>query len=492
MVIIMKRFVSTLLALSAAIFLAIGSAPAVYAENPISGTAFTPDPAPMVSDGVLYVYTGEDSEEDNGFYNMTAWRCYSTTDMVNWTDHGQIMRPEDFEWADPGSAWACQCVERGGKFYLYVTVTNSGGRNIGVAVSDSPTGPFKDAIGGPLCGPNWYYIDPTVMIDDDGQAYLYFGNPTAYYCKLNEDMISLDGEIMAQDMTKEAFGFKPFESDAPSSYTEGPWIYKRDGLYYLVYASQGVPEGISYSTSDSPTGPWDYRGVIMEPGNSTTIHPGIIDYKGHSYFFYHGVYLPNGGWNKRSCAVMEFSYNSDGSIPMITHSDAGVKQLENFDPFGSHCEAETMSASDGMVSVTDKDGVYITARTGDGYIKLSGVDFGNGAKSFSADVSASGGSMEIHLDAQDGKKIGSLNLSNIGKTEALGCNLSENSGVHDLYFVFKGASDLCFNNWQFGKNEISDPAAGVSLPLTTIILAVVCMGCAAVAGVLFVLKNRKK
>lgn len=488
----LKKLIAALAALAIA-FGFCGLTPLrLNAENPPVQTAFTPDPAPMVYGGKLYLYTGEDSEEDNGFYNMTAWRCYSTTDMVNWTDYGQIMKPEDFEWADPGSAWACQCVEKDGKFYLYVTVTNGGGRNIGVAVSDSPTGPFKDAIGGPLAGPNWLYIDPTVMIDDDGQAWLYFGNPNAYYCKLNDDMISIDGEIRQQDMTKEAFGFKPFESDAPSSYTEGPWLCKRDGLYYLIYASSGVPEGISYSTAESPEGPWDYRGVIMEPGNSTTIHPGVIDYKGHSYFFYHGVLLPHGGWNKRSTAIAEFEYNDNGTIPLIRHSDAGVTQLETLDPLTPQ-EAETMSYSEGMLSVTTKEGVLITSREGGGYIKVSGADFGTGVRSFSADISASGGNMEIRLDGVDGEKIGKMSLDTKGKKEAIGCDVSGVSGVHDIYFVFENAKYLMFDNWQFSTTAADQHGySGVSLPLVSSILAGVCMFCAAAAIIALHTKKKEK
>lgn len=441
----------------------------LHAENPIIPSSFTPDPAPMVYDGVLYLYTGEDSEEDNGFYNMTDWHCFSTTDMVNWTDNGVIMYPEDFEWAEPGSAWAAQCIERNGKFYFYVTVTTDGGRAIGVAVGDSPTGPFKDALGKPLCGPNWLYIDPTVMIDDDGQAYLYFGNPNAYYCKLNEDMISLDGEIKQQEMTKESFGYKPsFESDAPSNYTEGPWIYKRNDIYYLVYASNGVPEGIAYSTSDSPTGPWKYRGQIMEPGSSTTIHPGIIEYKGHDYFFYHGVLLPNGGWNKRSTAVVEFDYNDDGTIPLLYHSVKGVDQLENFNPFGRH-EAETMSGGSGIKSYTSKKRVYIGDISNEDYIKLSGVDFEDGAKSFAANILANGkGKLEIHLDSQYGKKIGTIDLSeSAGDFKTLTCALSANEGVHDVYFTFSGSpeSEFRFDYWEFSKDEAIQTGSSALVPI---------------------------
>ena len=129
--------------------------------------------------------------------------------------------------SEAGTAWASQCIERNGKFYFYVTVTNKGGRNIAVAVGDSPKGPFRDALGKPLAGPNWDYIDPTVFIDNDNQAYLFWGNPSLYYVKLNEDMISYSGQIMKTDMTQDAFGQG---AEGKTLYTEGPWFYKRGEL----------------------------------------------------------------------------------------------------------------------------------------------------------------------------------------------------------------------------------------------------------------------
>lgn len=147
----------------------------VHGQNPIVQTCYTTDPAPMVHDGTLYVYTGHD-EDKADFFWMQEWRVYSTKDMVNWTDHGSPLAIESFDWADD-RAWAAQCIEHNGKFYWYVCLrsklTNT--MAIGVAVGDSPLGPFKDAIGKPLYDGSWDFIDPTVFVDDDGQAYLYWG-----------------------------------------------------------------------------------------------------------------------------------------------------------------------------------------------------------------------------------------------------------------------------------------------------------------------------
>ena len=166
------------------------------AQNPFVQTCYTSDPAPMVHDGTLYVYTGHD-EDKADFFWMQEWRVYSTKDMVNWTDHGSPLAIESFDWADD-RAWAAQCVERNGKFYWYVCLHSklSNTMAIGVAVGDSPVGPFKDAIGKPLHDGSWDYIDPTVFIDDDGRAYLYWGNPNIYCAELNDDMISLKGEVV--------------------------------------------------------------------------------------------------------------------------------------------------------------------------------------------------------------------------------------------------------------------------------------------------------
>ena len=161
-----------------------------YAQNPIVQTCYTADPAPMVYGDRFYIYIDRDEGPD--YYNMNEWRVYSSADMVNWTDHGAQLPLTAFSWAKAGTAWAAQCIERYGKFYWYVccTDTESNINAIGVAVSDSPTGPFKDALGKPMISGGWGYIDPTVFIDDDGQAYIYWGNPGLFYVKVNEDMIS--------------------------------------------------------------------------------------------------------------------------------------------------------------------------------------------------------------------------------------------------------------------------------------------------------------
>ena len=446
------------------------------AQNPFVQTWFTSDPAPMVHNGKMYVYTGHD-EDNADFFWMQEWRVYSTDDMVNWQDHGSPLALESFSWADD-RAWASQCVERDGKFYWYICAHSklSNGMAIGVAVSDTPTGPFRDAIGKPLFeNGSWDHIDPTVLIDDDGQAWLMWGNPQCYYLKLNRDMISYSGELGRLDMTEEAFG-GPMMSQREKgkkykdSYVEGPWLTKSNGTYQLLYAAGGVPEHISYSTASSPTGPWKYAGEIMPLSDtkSFTNHCGVADYKGHSYFFYHTGKLPYGGGFGRSVAVEEFKYNADGSFPTILPTDEGVKPVGKFDPYRK-VEAETMAFSKGIKTEQNNQvGVYVTDIHNGDYIKLQNVHFCSKLpRTFTARVASGlrGGQIEIRIDSIKGQLLGRLEVPATGGWEqwqTLTTDLTSIArGSHDLYFVFtgrKGPKLFNFDWWEMrGLEQVNMP-----------------------------------
>ena len=481
--------------------LAVMAALPLQAQNPFVQTWFTSDPAPMVHDGTMYVYTGHD-EDGADFFWMQEWRVYSSQDMVNWQDHGSPLALESFSWADD-RAWASQAIERNGKFYWYICAHSrlSRGMAIGVAVSDSPTGPFRDAIGKPLFeNGSWDHIDPTVMIDDDGQAWLMWGNPRIYYLKLNKDMISYSGELGMIDMTEEGFGAPSMDKREKDkkykdNYTEGPWLRKVDAskykvdpakAYQLLYAAGGVPEHISYSTAPSPTGPWTYAGPIMPlcDTKSFTNHCGVADYKGHSYFFYHTGKLPNGGGFGRSVAVEEFKYNADGSFPTIMPTDEGVQPVGKFDPYRK-VEAETMAFSKGIkTEQNDEVGVYVTDIHNGDYIKLQNVAFDNKyPRVFKARVASGlrGGQIEIRLDSVRGRCLGKVNVPGTGgweKWQTITLDLDYStlkdidaptrtlSGIAlpetvDLYFVFtgrKGPKLFNFDWWEMrGLEQVNMP-----------------------------------
>lgn len=295
-----------------------------HAANPAITDVLTADPAAMVHDGTVYLYTGHDEAKDNkGFYEMHKWLLFTSTDMVNWKSEGSPLAVKDFKWAR-GDAWASHVVEKNGRFYFYTTVRHDEskpGFAIGVAVSDSPKGPFKDALGKALISNDmttdteidWDDLDPAAFVDGNGEAYLFFGNTKPRWVKLKDNMIELDGPIHSLDLP---------------NFTEALYAHKHGDYYYLTYA-MGFPEKIGYAMSKSIEGPWEYKGILNElAGNSNTNHQSIIDYKGRSFFIYHNGGTPEGGSFRRSVAVDDLFYNEDGTIKRIVMTSEGVKPVQ--------------------------------------------------------------------------------------------------------------------------------------------------------------------
>ncbi|RSK34580.1 glycoside hydrolase family 43 protein [Hymenobacter metallilatus] len=297
------------------------AAPVPVAGNPIIKDKYTADPSALVHKGTVYLYAGHDeAPAPEQRYVMHEWLCYSSQDMVHWQEHPSPLNVKAFAWAKD-DAWASQVIERNGKFYWYAAVEHGSipGKSIGVAVADSPTGPFRDARGSALITNNmteskisWDDIDPTVFIDSKGQAYLYWGNTNCYWAKLKPNMTELDGPI----------------NKVPNlpGFTEAPWVHQHNGWYYLSYAYQ-FPEKLAYAMSRSIEGPWEFKGLLNEvAGNSNTNHQAIIDFKGQSYFIYHNGSIPtDGGSFRRSVCVDYLYYNKDGTIRRVQMTTEGVQ-----------------------------------------------------------------------------------------------------------------------------------------------------------------------
>lgn len=291
-------------------------------NNPIIKDKYLGDPAALVYKDSVYLYAGHDeAPNDFNFYKMNEWLVYSSADLKHWKEHKAPLKATDFSWAS-GDAWASQVVERDGKFYWYSCVEHKTvkGKAIGVAVSDSPLGPFKDALGHALITNDmttqtsitWDDIDPTVYIDDKGQAYLYWGNTVCHYVKLKKNMTEMDGDIKTVDLPH---------------FTEAPWIHKNKGWYYLSYAYE-FPEKIAYAMSKSLEGPWEYKGILNElAGNSNTNHQSIIEFKGQWYFIYHnGAIQPHGGSFRRSVCIDKLYYNPDGTLKRVIMTSEGIQK----------------------------------------------------------------------------------------------------------------------------------------------------------------------
>jgi hypothetical protein len=303
------------------------AAPAL-ADNPIVTHVYTADPSALVHNGRLYVFTGRDeasSTQQN--FVMREWRVFSSADADSWTDHGAPLSVNSFNWAN-ADAWASE-VEQGpdGRFYWYVSVngfTDPGWMNIGVAVGNSPTGPFTDAIGGPLISdstPNSsaLNIDPTVFRDDDGQVYMYWGSfwqPRVV--RLQSTMTSLAGSVVTPQ--------------GLAQFWEAPWMFKRNGVYYMAYASNANIGGdgcvtsssfacIRYATASNPMGPWTHRGIVLGQVSSTTNHPAIVEFDGQWYMVYHTANAPGGGNFRRSVAIDRLFFNADGTMQRVIQTN---------------------------------------------------------------------------------------------------------------------------------------------------------------------------
>lgn len=441
------------LAIALPLLTSIGVMANTSLNMPLVQTKFTADPAPYVHGDTVYLYTTHDDDNARGFL-MKDWLLYTSTDMVNWQDRGAVASLSDFKWYDgDNGAWAECVVERNGKWYMYCPIH---GHGIGVLVADSPYGPFTDPIGEPLVWQreHWYDIDPTVFVDDDGQAYMYWGNPNLYSVMLNDDMISIKGGIIQHPKI--------------TDYQEGPWMYKHNGKYYMAFASTCCPEGIGYAMSESPSGPWEYQGHIMDHTSRTRgNHPGIIDYKGKSYCFglnYDILRLSEQEHSeRRSVSAAEMKYIEDGTIEELPYfQDCELNQIEFFNPYRK-VEAETMAWGYGLKTMPkniwaqDRWNQFVTDIDDGEYIMVRGVDFGSGASSLDVDASCHlyGGTIEVRLDDVDGPLVSKVTIDNTkNEYKTFSSPVKDAKGVHDIYFVFKGTKNqnsnlFNFDAWEF-------------------------------------------
>ncbi|WP_240528884.1 family 43 glycosylhydrolase [Streptomyces humi] len=331
----------------------------------------------------FYLYPTTDGYDG---WSGTQFKAYSSTDLVHWTDHGVVLDlGPDVSWAD-SRAWAPTIAEKDGKYYFYFCAD----ANIGVAVADSPTGPFKDALGKPLLKSGDFsgqMIDPAVFTDDDGQSYLYFGNGHAYVVPLNADMTSVDTSKV-QDIT-------------PSGYNEGSFVIKRDGVYYFMWSENDTRDEnyrVAYATGTSPRGPWTKRGVILSKdlslgirgtGHHSVVHvPNTDDW----YIAYHRFAIPGGDGTHRETTVDKLEFGADGLIkpvvPTLTsidpvtvvHAGPGAHGTEGSAiplagtvsgagpgkwtlPAGAPCELANPGAAATTVTCTD-DGTFTLTLTG--------------------------------------------------------------------------------------------------------------------------------
>lgn len=327
------------------------------------------DPSILVDGDTVYCYVGHDSSPGE-FYQMPDWHCYSSTDMLDWKYEGMAMSGsrEAISWAkDDVSAWAGQVAKYNGKYYFYycteTIAEHGGGKSVGVAVADSPTGPFKD-IGKPLVRNidttnsvhGWEDIDPTVWIETDEKGeehrYLGWGNTRFFVCELNEDMISVknrdgkdgiscgyadegDFDIVVGRIDGNKVGKENkvwFGENDEHFYIEAPYYYRQQnekgeytGPYYMFFACDWREQMAYATTYDIMSNNWTFGGVLMEPSaTGNTNHMAVFDFKGKTYFVYHDGSLPHGSGFRRVACVEEITINEDGTIDPIRKTATGL------------------------------------------------------------------------------------------------------------------------------------------------------------------------
>lgn len=465
-------------------------------SNPLMDYQYGADPYALVYDGRVYIYMTSDTDAyeldedgnvvENDYGKIKTLTVISSADMVNWTNHGRIKVAGSegiATWA--GNSWApaitYKNIDGKDKFFLYFA-NNAG--SIGVLTADSPTGPWTDPVGESLITKStpgvedvvWCF-DPAVLMDDDGQAYLYFGggfnegesdNPkTARVIRLGDDMISTVGEAQM--------------IDAPCLF-EDSGIHKYNGKYYYSYCTnfnQSSIEGypgtgiICYMVSDNPMGPFTYVGEALQNmyqffevgGNN---HHAFFEFNGQWYVTYHAQTVDKADGDTkgyRSTHINKVEYNEDGTIRPIEADLKGVEQLKAFSPY-EETEGATIGWHKGLNAVALTDDLSAApmalSMINDGdWNAIGGVDFGgNGAKEFQVEAAGkAGGVIELRLDSPDGEKIGEVQIGEgDGKTaETYTCSVNDAAvGGHTLFFVFTGeGGDELFDilSWQFTEKE---------------------------------------
>lgn len=358
-----------------ALLAGLGFVVGIQAQNPIITGQFTADPTARVFEGKLYLYPSHDIpspiERLKEWFCMADYHVFSSENLVDWTDHGMILSQENVPWVDSESysMWAPDCVYKDGKYYFYFPASPKGkkGFNVGVAIADKPYGPFKP-LPDPIKGVGG--IDPCVLLDTDGQAYLYWSGRGLNVAKLKDNMTELASEPV-------------LVADVEDGFKEGPFAFKHNGKYYLTYPwVKDKTECLAYAMSDNPMGPFEYKGIIMEqsPTGCWTNHHSLVEYKGQWYLFYHhNDYSPEFDKN-RSVRVDSLTFNPDGTIQLVTPTlrGVGITDAGKAIQLDRYSAISQKGASIDYINQANKfDGWKVLFNRKDAWVSYNRVDFGN-------------------------------------------------------------------------------------------------------------------
>lgn len=424
-----------------ALLAGLGFVVGIQAQNPIITGQFTADPTARVFEGKLYLYPSHDIpspiERLKEWFCMADYHVFSSENLVDWTDHGMILSQENVPWVDSESysMWAPDCVYKDGKYYFYFPASPKGkkGFNVGVAIADKPYGPFKP-LPEPIKGVGG--IDPCVLLDTDGQAYLYWSGRGLNVAKLKDNMTELASEPV-------------LVADVEDGFKEGPFAFKRNGKYYLTYPwVKDKTECLAYAMSDNPMGPFEYKGIIMEqsPTGCWTNHHSLVEYKGQWYLFYHhNDYSPEFDKN-RSVRVDSLTFNPDGTIQLVTPTLRGVGitdagkaiQLDRYSAISQE------GASIDYINQANKfDGWKVLFNRKDAWVSYNRVDFGNQEwqKVDARVLSSAGGTLGVYAN---GKMIAEIEVpASVSEWKTLSVPVEvAQAGIQDLRVSLVKGNDV--------------------------------------------------
>ena len=435
----MKNFKVHLFIINSVLFLTAAN---IFAQNPIIKDQFTADPAARVFDGKVYLYPSHDipaNEERGriGWFCMEDYHVFSSENLTDWTDHGIIVSQDKVPWVNSKSyaMWAPDCIYRNGKYYFYFptpTRDTARGRGffIGAAVSDNPYGPFTPQ---PEPIKNVRGIDPNLFIDKDGQAYLFWAARNIYAAKLKENMLELDSEP------------KIIEGLPEKGLKEGPYLFERNGIYYLTYPHvQETRERLEYATSDNPMGPFKFAGVIMdETPDCWTNQNSVIQYKDQWYLFYHHNDLFPYFDKNRSVRIDSLFFNKDGTIKKVIPTLRGVgvtdasKEIQ-IDRYS--LKSRKGSSVDFLDTLNKFGGWKAVLDTAGAWIQYNSVDFGkNKFKSVSLKVlSKIGCTIQLLSDKLDNPVIDKIIIPKNNEWKVVNFPIAGfQPGIHNLILLLK-------------------------------------------------------
>ncbi len=414
-------------------------------QNPIIRDQFTADPTARVFNGKVYLFPSHDIPAPEAFsrkdwFCMEDYHVFSSSDLINWTDHGVIVSQEKVPWvnATSFSMWAPECIERNGKYYFYFPANVKAGKGfgIGVAIAENPEGPYVPQQE-PIAGVNG--IDPCVLIDKDGQAYIYYSLNKIYAAKLKDNLVELDSKpVVVGDLPQKGL-------------VEGPYVFEKDGVYYMTYPHvENKIERLEYAIGDNPLGPFKVTGVIMDetPMGTWTNHQSIVQYNGQWYLFYHqSAFSPKFDKNRSACIDSLF-FNTDGTIRKVipTNRGVGITGASDKIEIDRYSGISSPAVSLAFVNPANNFEGWKATLTGQGaWISYNAVDFGK-KKLKTVEVNASAaqkGTISIRLDKPDGNILAEMEIPsgsglNPVKTKITGFK----KGLHNIYVVLEGSSPV--------------------------------------------------